>query len=333
MDIYIPSTPPAETAPVNADNTLPPDFMDYDPTEMSSLQKTFDDSYDNERELFDVLTMEAYNMFGTPFLYYIVSYNKDRDPVFAEDTDRRVERCFEVMGYTPSLPEERRQFTGFGVEITDVVQIHISKMHFQYVSANNRDALNISRFGLKDNDFSLNHITEDKGTGSITWNRDYMNQEFTTEFAIGAPFESYIPKVGDIMKMRYNDFLYEVRTVKEEEEMFHQSKHTWIITLTKYTIDFPVVDQNDHNLDQEFINIIHGADKNNYTFAPGEFESNVTTMEINSTDEINGLKYGNETDTNTSKQNIQDGKGKGKSRILYKPVENEKSPQNDNEGW
>lgn len=48
-------------------------------------------------------------------------------------------------------------------------------------------------------------------------------------------FTAYTPKVGDIIKAKYNDFFYEILSVQEEEEMFIQRKHSWDIVVKQYT--------------------------------------------------------------------------------------------------
>lgn len=47
-------------------------------------------------------------------------------------------------------------------------------------------------------------------------------------------FDSYTPKVGDVMKAKYNDFYYEITHVAQEEEMFLETKHSWDVVLTQF---------------------------------------------------------------------------------------------------
>lgn len=47
-------------------------------------------------------------------------------------------------------------------------------------------------------------------------------------------YSPYIPKVGDILKSRYNNFYYEITHVAEEEEMFHQRKHSWDLVVVQF---------------------------------------------------------------------------------------------------
>lgn len=43
-----------------------------------------------------------------------------------------------------------------------------------------------------------------------------------------------VPKVGDVIKATYNNRFYEVIDVGEEEEIFLQKKHTWILTVSVF---------------------------------------------------------------------------------------------------
>ena len=47
-------------------------------------------------------------------------------------------------------------------------------------------------------------------------------------------YPPYTPKVGDVIKSRYNNFFYEITHVSEEEEMFLQRKHSWDIVVKQY---------------------------------------------------------------------------------------------------
>jgi hypothetical protein len=43
--------------------------------------------------------------------------------------------------------------------------------------------------------------------------------------------EEYTPKIGDIVRPTYSNKYYEVISVEQEEEMFHQRKHAWELIL------------------------------------------------------------------------------------------------------
>jgi hypothetical protein len=43
-----------------------------------------------------------------------------------------------------------------------------------------------------------------------------------------------VPKVGDILKAKYNNYFYQILMVHQEEEMFEQYKHSWDLTVKPY---------------------------------------------------------------------------------------------------
>lgn len=300
-----------------SDLNFPQWFLDKDPNyrnnfdDVDNIFEKLDDDYDNEREVQRMLMMEAYNRFGTPMLYYIVSYNEEHNPIFGEDMDRRVERAFPFMGMPEGLPEERQDM-GFQIEGLDNFVIYISKDHFHHMSSKNIPSVS-DESGLKFNNFSLNHITEDKGTGSITWTEEFQNSAFSSEFNIGKPFQSYIPKVGDILKLDFNDYLYEVKTVKEEDSIFHQHKHAWTVRVGKFVNQHLNIDDNDFN--EETIKPIVNTTSDD--------------MDLALNDIVDVLKEGGDTEAG---KDVYPTEGSGKNTILYDPT-NEKDPRFKDEGW
>ena len=86
-------------------------------------------SYNNERELFDVLVTEAYNTHGICMDYYITSYNKQYNKLWGEDNDRRFIRRFQIMTYF-TLPREEKLWSKFGIEALDSFSLYVSKRYF-----------------------------------------------------------------------------------------------------------------------------------------------------------------------------------------------------------
>jgi hypothetical protein len=50
----------------------------------------------------------------------------------------------------------------------------------------------------------------------------------------GQVFEIYEPKAGDVIKSEYNDMFYEIIEVKETEEQFLGTQHTYTFIVRKY---------------------------------------------------------------------------------------------------
>lgn len=139
------------------------------------------DLYDNERELYSILQMEAFNIKGTPVEYLVISYDVEYNKIWGEDNNRRYLSAFNVMAYY-ELPQEQEIWSKYSIEGIDVFHMFINKLHFNKLSG---------------------------GTGIFPLNGGYQ------------------PKIGDIVKAKYNNYYYEIVNVNHTEEMFLQFKHCW----------------------------------------------------------------------------------------------------------
>lgn len=106
------------------------DYDDWDPMPNGWFQKSTS-GYNNERELYEVLQMEAFNNYGVQMVYYPVSVSADK--LFGEDNTKVVARRFEFMSYY-EFPEETKKVSVMGITGEDNFPIYISITHFNYVS-------------------------------------------------------------------------------------------------------------------------------------------------------------------------------------------------------
>jgi hypothetical protein len=172
------------------------EYSAYDPMPTEWMRKC-QTSYNNERELYGILQMEHFNMWGVPMEYYATSYNTSADNLWSEDQNRTITNMWNIMTMY-ELPHEDNLWTKFGIEGIDQFHIYVSKMHFDAVTG---------------------------GNGTYT-------SAFPQEFA---PTDSYLPKVGDILKAKYNNYFYQIVNVKQEEQMFEQYKHSWDLIVKPFT--------------------------------------------------------------------------------------------------
>jgi len=86
-------------------------------------------SYNNERELYDLMVTEAYNKHGICMDYYVTSYDKQYDKIWGEDNNRSYTRRFQIMAFY-NLPREEKLWSKFGIEGMDSFSMYISKRHF-----------------------------------------------------------------------------------------------------------------------------------------------------------------------------------------------------------
>jgi len=147
--------------------------------------------YDPERELYKMLVMEMYNMWGVPVIYYANTFNTTYNKIWGEDNDSFIASAFgntwtsgingpfegvlqryDVMVYY-ELPDEDRANTVLGYRSLDEFVLYISKEHFEYATS------------------------------------------------------GYQPKVGDIIRPHYTLSYYEITYVKDKVDQFQQDQHVW----------------------------------------------------------------------------------------------------------
>jgi len=150
--------------------------------------------YDADRNLYDNLLTEAFNIHGNPMMYYRVAFDTSADKLYGEDDIREIERRFPIMAVF-ELPKEENMYGKYGLEELDNFEMHISKKHFSVASR--YDTSGVSLFPV------------------------------TNPVDVSATYPAIEPKVGDIIRAEYNNTYYELIEVKEEEEMFLQKKHSW----------------------------------------------------------------------------------------------------------
>jgi len=80
--------------------------------------------------------------------------------------------------------------------------------------------------------FDLPRETKTFSTQGQLWTDKFHIYISKRHFA--AATSGLLPKIGDLVRSQYNDVLYEVLSVKAEEEQFLQAKHSWDLTVRVY---------------------------------------------------------------------------------------------------
>ena len=173
-----------------------PNYRDISKMPTIWLRKCNGMDYENERKLYRKVTTEAYNKFGVCMIYYVVSYDTQYDKIWGEDNNRRYIRRFDIMCRFP-LPTEEKMWTKFAIEGIDNFSIFCSKNHFRTAST-----------------YGNTLVAGNIGQGT---------------------YPIYVPKNGDVLQSKYNKYLYEIVTVKEEAMMVHLSKsYVWDFVIKPY---------------------------------------------------------------------------------------------------
>jgi len=176
-----------------------PNYDAYDVMPTSWLRKYGGHDYSSERRLFKKLVTECYNLHGVELTYFITSYDTHYDRIWGEDCDRRFIRKFDFMAKY-QLNTEEKMWTKFAIEGIDNFSIFVSKEHFRVAST-----------------FSDRRVRGNIGRST---------------------YASVVPKSGDIIQSKYNNYLYEIITVKEEAMMPHLSKeYVWELIVSPFRDD------------------------------------------------------------------------------------------------
>jgi hypothetical protein len=173
-----------------------PNYDAADVMPNSWIRKRGGQDYSGEKKLFRGLITEAYNKLGTDVSYFIISYDTQYDRIWGEDDDRRFVRRFDVMCWFP-LASEEKMWTKFAIEGIDNFSMYISKEHFSAAST-----------------YGHNLVAGNIGPNT---------------------YSAYYPKAGDILMSNYNEYIYEVLTVKENAFQALIDKHyCWELILKPF---------------------------------------------------------------------------------------------------
>lgn len=287
-------------------------YSNYDSSQEGFLSKN-QGMYDNEREVYEMLMMEAYNLHGMPALWHIVTFDTAYDPIFKEDNNKRVERVFPIQVYMPETPDNNRIWTLMGIEGVNDFVFFVSKQHFRAASQceiTQDYSGEPNPNGIYETPFTQGYTPSMHQSGAGGKPGTLDRQAFDDTFDIGNPvIREHFPKVGDIFRLDYDGgSWYEVKLVKEEEEMFLQRKHSWMITTTKLYI-------NEHiNPNVAGVNFDSG------------FKAEVQDPS-DKFDQINDVKHAIDS-TDTVPETFPTSTGKGKPSPMYDPLTNERPPKN-----
>lgn len=89
---------------------------------------------ENETDLVDDATLDAYGLAGLKCVFYRVHENLKRDELFGEDQLKQIERSWYFMGYIEKLPPNVRSYQLQGIWGEDVVTMYCSIEAFKYYS-------------------------------------------------------------------------------------------------------------------------------------------------------------------------------------------------------
>lgn len=168
-----------------------------------------------DQERYNIMSRAQVLRQGTYYKYYTTTINVESNPLFHEDAAREVDRYFDLpvhMGFNP----QNELYARFGIQFTTKQEVYVHMglfLELNYESLRNA--------GVKPQCDPSEH-------NPIWYQRGY--EEFRY---YGYTASQIFPKAGDLMKLEFNNVLYQVDTVVDElpEYEYKWRKYWWKLYL------------------------------------------------------------------------------------------------------
>ena len=161
-----------------------------------------------DQERYNVMSRAFVNRQGTLYKYYTTSLNVNNTPLFHEDSNREVERVFDLpvlMGFNP----QNELYSRFGIQYTTKQEIYVHMGLF--LELNYRS---LRELGVKP-------ACDPNEHNPIWYQRGYEDFRY-----YGYTAAQIFPKAGDLLKLEFNNVLYQFST--------HRTKRT---SSTNYSVE------------------------------------------------------------------------------------------------
>ena len=168
-----------------------------------------------DQERYNVMSRAFVSRQGTFYKYYTTSLNVAGNSLFHEDSNRQVERVFDlpvIMGFNP----QNELYSRFGIQYTTKQEINVHMS--QFLELNYR---NLREQGVKPACDPSEH-------NPVWYQRGYEDFRY-----YGYTAAQIFPKAGDLLKLEFNNVLYQVDTVVDElpEFQYKWRKYWWKLYL------------------------------------------------------------------------------------------------------
>lgn len=168
-----------------------------------------------DQNRYDIMARANVLRQGTYYKYYTTTYDVSNNMLFKEDSNRQVDRVFDIpvhMGFNP----QNELYARFGIQYTTKQEIYL---HMGLFLESNYASLR--RAGIKP-------LCDPSEHNPIWYQRGY--EEFRY---YGYTASQIFPKAGDLMKLEFNNVLYNVDSVTDELPEFEYKwrKYWWKLYL------------------------------------------------------------------------------------------------------
>jgi hypothetical protein len=168
-----------------------------------------------DQERYNVMSRAFVNRQGTLYKYYTTSLNVNNTPLFHEDSNREVERVFDLpvlMGFNP----QNELYSRFGIQYTTKQEIYVHMGLF--LELNYRS---LRELGVKP-------ACDPNEHNPIWYQRGYEDFRY-----YGYTADQIFPKAGDKLKAIFDNKLYNVNSVTDDIPEFEYKwrKYYWKLYL------------------------------------------------------------------------------------------------------
>lgn len=220
-----------------------------------------------DQERYNVMSRAFVNRQGTLYKYYTTSLNVHNTPLFHEDSNREVERVFDLpvlMGFNP----QNELYSRFGIQYTTKQEIYVHMGLF--LELNYRS---LRELGIKPTCDPNEH-------NPIWYQRGYEDFRY-----YGYTAAQIFPKAGDLLKLEFNNILYQVDSVVDEIPEF---EYKWRKYWWKLYLDTAM--DNGKKVSEEVLN---APDQEN--FINKLFGKNIMSADSNGTNQTDNMLAVNHT--------------------------------------
>lgn len=194
---------------------------------------------------YEIATKSFVKDHGTFYKYYTTTFDTSANPLTKEDNVRNIDRVFDLP-VQPGFNPQNEVYKRFGIQYTDKIEIYIHMALFL-----ERNYQSLREAGIPPECDPEKHDPEWSQRGYSTFNYH------------GYSAAQIFPKSGDLMKLEYNNILYQVASITDEipeyEYMWH--KFWWKAYLEVATDNGQTVSQDVINspVNEHFIDNLFGS--------------------------------------------------------------------------
>ena len=174
-----------------------------------------------DQMLHNQLIAEASDIKGAAAMYYITSLEQD-SPIFQEDRMRNVERTFEIRVCGDGVIQgDNYQYSKFMIMGMDEFSVFIHRTQFF-----EHNMINLLENGIQPASAGVHNI----------WG---AQRGYSATFYKGFAASQIYPKAGDLLKLNFEESLYEVTDISDKvaEDQFSQAKYWFKVYLKPFRDD------------------------------------------------------------------------------------------------